>query len=334
MTFFHAKHTALNKSSVVAVLICASLSIPVQANQWYLGLDNDVIIGDDGDFTNGMLIGWQTADSDFSNVFWPLNWQKNLLFPQQSGHKQWGAKVYQRMWTPTEIEYDYAQPNERAYAGLLELESFTGVYSSQFAQKNWFSIGVMGPASGAQATQELVHKITSSTPPQGWQYQMESQLTLQFAYEADYLLTRQHVFKDSTWELSGHSYSQLGNFRSETSLGMTLRWGDDLSQSFGQLSSHQGHYGQYSTVAKEHGSWTVFARAQAGYRFNDLTIEGDLPYDSYVQLKHEQAQASAGIIWAFPSWSLSWRFDFYSKEYESDLQDWHGYGVLNYSLAL
>lgn len=332
MTFFPSRDPAKLKPAVATALISILLSVPAHADQWNLGLDNDVVIGDDGDFSNGIVIGWQTADEhDFSHAILPINWQSKLLFSQQEGRKQWGAKIYQRMWTPTEIGYDYAQPNERPYAGLLELESYTAAYSSQIAQKNWLSIGIMGPASGAQATQELVHKITSSTEPLGWKYQVENQFTLQFAYEADYLFTRQTAFENSDWELSGHSYSQLGNFRSETSLGMTLRWGDDLAQSFGQLSSHQGHYGQYSMSAKDSGSLTVFTRAQAGYRFNDLTLEGNLPYDSYVQLKNQQAQASVGAVWAFPNWSLSWRFDFYSKEYESDPQDWHAYGVLSYS---
>ena len=334
MTFYPSTDALKYAFTFVPAFICVSAiqSIPAQANLWHLGLDNDVVIGDDGDFSNGISIGWQTgSENDFYQALLPFKWQSKLLIPQQSDRKQWGVQIYQRMWTPTEIKYDYAQPNERPYAGLLELESFTANYGSQIAQKNWLAVGIMGPASGVQATQEFVHKLTSSTAPNGWQYQIKSQLTLQLAYEADYLITRNRAFTNSEWELSGHSYSQLGNFRSETTLGMSLRWGDDLAQSFGQLSSHQGHYGQYSATAREGGTWSVFSRAQVGYRFNDLTLDGDLPYDSYIQLNNQQAQASAGVIWAFPNWSLSWRFDFYSKEYQTDPQDWHAYGVLSYS---
>ncbi|PKG57245.1 DUF2219 domain-containing protein [Shewanella sp. Choline-02u-19] len=318
--------------SIGCAAVLASAPLSSLASQWHVGLDNDVVIGDDGDYSNGIAISWQaTPQHDFSNASWPFNWQSLLLFPQQSNTSQWGANLYQRMWTPIEIKHDFEQPFDRPYAGLLELESFSGIYGDDFAQKNWFAVGVMGPASGAEATQELVHKLTSSTAPLGWQYQIETEMTFQFAYEADMLLLRQQAFEDSQWELSGHSYTQLGNFRTESNLGLTLRWGDDLNQSFGQISSHAGHYGQYSVSAREGGSWTVFARAQAGYRLNDLSIEGDLPYDSYIQMKHQQASASTGVIWAFPGWSVSWSFDLYSKEYESDPQDWHGYGVISYS---
>ncbi|MGS0695313.1 lipid A deacylase LpxR family protein [Shewanella sp. 0m-4] len=322
--------SALSLASVLVFIPHPSL-----ADQWHFSFDNDVVIGQDGDYSNGFVFGWQALpQADFTQAPWPFSWQKSLRLSSHSHTAQWGAKVYQRMWTPTEIKFDYAQPNERPYAGILELESFTGSFSETLAQKNWFSIGVIGPASGAQTMQEFVHKITSSTPPKGWQYQVENQLTVQLAYEVDALAFRQKSTDDSQWELSGYSHNMLGNFRSEASLGLTLRWGDDLAKTFGQLSSHAGHFGQYSASARQHGSWTVYARAQAGYRFNDLTIDGSLPYDSYLQIKHQQARASTGVIWAFPTWSVSWSFDLYTKEYESDPDKWHGYGVLSYSFML
>ena len=323
----------LSKFSLASLLLCAPVSS--LANQWHFSFDNDVVIGQDGDYSNGFVFGWQAVpENDFSSAPWPFSWQQALRFSSQSQTSQWGAKIYQRMWTPSEIEYDYAQPDDRPYAGLLELESFTGSFSPSLAQKNWFSLGVIGPASGAQTMQELVHRITQSTPPEGWQYQVENQLTIQLAYEVDKLALRLDAFDDSQWELSGHSHSMVGNLRSETHLGFTLRWGDDLADSFGQLSSHAGHFGQYSATARKHGSWTVYARAQAGYRFNDLTIEGKLPYESNVQVKSQQAKASAGVIWAFPTWSVSWSFEIYTPEYQPDPNRWHGYGVLSYSFLL
>ncbi|GIU50734.1 exonuclease [Shewanella sairae] len=334
MTFL-VSYRAIKASSATAVLLCfPTLSL---ADQWHLSLDNDVIIGQDGDYSNGFVLGWQALpQADFNQAPWPFNWQSQLQIPMSNSGQtsQWGAKFYQRLWTPKEIEFDYPQPYDRPYAGVAELESFTGSFSDSFAQKNWFSIGVIGPASGAQAMQEFVHRITDSTSPNGWKYQVENQLTIQLAYEADSLLTRQTAGKDSQWEISAYNHNMLGNFRSEANLGLMFRWGDDLAQSFGQLSSHAGHYGQYSHTARQRGSWTVYARAQAGYRFNDLTLDGSLPYDSYAKLKHQQAKASTGVIWAFPTWSVSWSFDLYTQEYESDSDKWHGYGVLSYSKQL
>ncbi len=307
----------------------------VNADQLYFSFDNDIVTGADGDYSNGFVIGWHAKpEQNFSAAASVFQWQSALLFPQQTQQTHRGAQLYSRMWTPTEIAYDYPQAQERPYAGLLELESYTGVFSPSLAQKNWLSVGVMGPASGAEMLQSVVHKITSSTKPGGWDYQIENQLTFQLAYEVEALLTRQQAFENSQWDLSAFNHSMAGNFRSQSSVGLTLRWGDDLDQTFGQLSSQAGHLGNYTHSANSDGSWTAYARVQAGYRFNDLTIDGDLPYESALEIKHEQAQASLGVIWAFPTWSVSWSFDFYSKEYQSDVDDWHGYGVISYSKVL
>nr|PMI02557.1 hypothetical protein BCU55_06685 [Shewanella sp. 10N.286.48.A6] len=325
---------SLNAAGVL--LLSASLApISVTADQIYFSFDNDIVTGSDGDYSNGFVIGWHAKpEHNFSAASSVFQWQSALLFPQQTQQAHRGAQLYSRMWTPIEIAYDYPQSEERPYAGLLELESYTGVFSPSLAQKNWLSVGVMGPASGAEMLQSVVHKITSSTKPGGWDYQIENQLTFQLAYEVEALLTRQQAFENSQWDLSAFNHSMAGNFRSQSSVGLTLRWGDDLDQTFGQLSSQAGHLGNYTHSANSDGSWTAYARVQAGYRFNDLTIDGDLPYDSSLEIKHEQAQASLGVIWAFPTWSVSWSFDFYSKEYQSDVDDWHGYGVISYTKVL
>ncbi|WP_231919160.1 lipid A deacylase LpxR family protein [Shewanella sp. UCD-FRSSP16_17] len=321
--------------SVLAAMSLICVASQASAEQIYFSFDNDVIIGSDGDYSSGILLGWHaTPEQDFSSASTAFQWQSALLFPQQSQQVHRGAKLYSRMWTPTEIAYDFPQPAERPYAGFLELESYTGVFSSSLAQKNWLSLGVVGPASGAEYMQSFVHKITSSTTPEGWDYQIENQLTLQVAYEVEALLFRQQAFENSQWDVSVFNHTMAGNFRSQSSLGLTVRWGDELSQTFGQLSSQAGHFGDFTSSANQYGSWMAYARMQAGYRFNDLTIEGDLPYESPLEINNQQAQASLGVIWAFPTWSVRWSFDFYSKEYQSDVDDWHGYGVISYSKVL
>ncbi|MCL1046553.1 lipid A deacylase LpxR family protein [Shewanella electrodiphila] len=329
----------LNAFSVPISILTGALLVSAPsksfADQLYFNFDNDVIIGADGDYSNGVVVGWlATPATDFSQAPALFKWQSVIAFPQESSQSQWGGQFYHRMWTPTEIAYDYPQPNERPYAGLLELESFTGQFSSSLAQKNWLSIGVMGPASFADELQTIVHKITGSTTPKGWDYQIENQVTFQFAYEVDALLNRWQAFDNSEWDISVFNHTMAGNFRSQSSVGLTLRWGDDLAETFGQLSSQAGHMGDYASYANRYGSWQAYFRMQAGYRFNDLTIEGDLPYDSPLNIENQQAQASLGVIWAFPTWSVSWSFNYYSKEYESDVDDWHGYGVISYTKVL
>lgn len=306
------------------------------ADQWHIQLDNDIIFGDDGNYTNAIIIGWESTPlADLTQTKQPIQWQGKLAFNQDNAHRAWGLKLVQQMWTPGLIEVEAPQAYDRPYAGYLAIESHTATYGTTLAQKNWFSLGVVGPASGSEHVQSFVHKVTNSSPPQGWDYQIENQLTIQAAYEVDALLGRttssnNSLLGETQWELSGFSHSQLGNFRSETDLGLTLRWGSDLANSFGRLSQHSGQYGNISATTQS-STFMIYSRAYVGYRFNDLTLEGDLPYSSYAELENRQAGLNLGVIWAQPSWSLGWSFNTYTREYESDTDKWHGYGSLLFS---
>lgn len=327
-------------------LLSSSLYFPitgVMAGQWQLQLDNDVIIGSDGNYTNGIMLGWESAlNPELKSIPLPLIWQKKLLIEQPLSETSWGIKLTQQMWTPLDISITSPQPYDRPYAGLLNFESHRSSYSDTLAQKNWFSVGVIGPASGAEQVQTIIHDITNSTPPAGWVNQISNSLTIQYAYEVDALLIRQQALWGGQWELSGTSHSQLGNFRSETELGVTFRWGEGLSNSFGRLSYHAGQWGN---IGLQHNNTTLFFYTQAkiGYRFNDLTIDGSTPYTSEVTLKHQQAGLNIGVVWTSPTWSIKWGVNSYTQEYQtpsetgfssvsnsdsnaSSIDRWHSYG--------
>ena len=181
----------------------------------------------------------------------------SIIYPCKLG----AEKLYHRMWTPTEIAYDYPQSNERPYAGLLEFESYTGAFSPSLAQKNWLTLGVIGPASFADEMQTFVHKITGSTSPKGWDYQIENQMTYQLAYEVDALLSRQQAFENSQWEISVYNHTMAGNLRSQSSLGLTLRWGDDLAETL------------WPVCRAKRGTWGIILLRPINMAVGKLTLE-------------------------------------------------------------
>ncbi|WP_394200579.1 lipid A deacylase LpxR family protein [Shewanella waksmanii] len=310
------------------------LSSSTQASQWHLQLDNDIIYGDDGNYTSGIFLGW-SADLQPSLAQAPswFQWQSLIGFDQAYTHQNWGVSIAQQMWTPAEIELTTPQPYDRPYAGTLAVEGYTATYSDTLAQKNWLAIGVIGPASGNEQLQSFIHKVTGSSAPNGWDHQIENQLTIQVAYEIDKLLLRQTATAETQWELAGFGHAQAGNVRSQTDIGLSLRWGNELASNFGQLSQHSGHVGNITSQSQPN-TWFAYTRGFIGYRFNDLTIDGDLPYDNQVKPEKQQAGFDVGIVWAHPKWALTWRFATYTKEYQSDPKDWHGYGSLGITWSL
>jgi len=305
----------------------------LHAGQWTIQLENDVTFYEDGNYTNGLMFNWQSdyfspdnIDEKLPNV---LLWQNSLLIEQKNGLANWGMKLSQRMWTPDEIKIDIPQPFDRPYAGVLEFELHSAQYTNKFTQKNWLTIGIIGPSAGAEKLQSLFHSSTGSSTP-SWQYQIENQGIFSYSYELDKLFIRQKSFSRYQWEFSGHGYGSLSNLRSEVATGLTFRWGTNLTETFGRLSSH---YGQISNLASltEHYDFSLFTRAQIGYRFNDLTITGDLPYQSQIEIQHPQAHLKIGVNLTFPHFSVLWSVNAYTRDYQSDSDYWHGYGSLSLS---
>jgi len=151
----------------------AFLLIPnAYSGQFHFQVENDVAFGEDGNYSNGMILGWESqpilSDTALASVLGHL--QNKLLFTQANTNKAWGVKISQRMWTPNEIKITEPQPHERPYAGFLEVEHHTAVYGSELAQKNWFSIGLIGPASGTEKFQGAIHKLIGASTPEGWAY--------------------------------------------------------------------------------------------------------------------------------------------------------------------
>ena len=219
------------------------------------------------------------------------------------------------------------------YAGVLEFEQHTGLYSRDIAQKSWLAIGVIGPASGTEKLQDLIHKLIGSTTPQGWQYQAKNTATIQLSYEIDYLLLREPTSFNRQWEVSVFNHNALGNIRSDIDVGLTFRWGINLEQSFGQLSSHFGHVGNHVSTGTPQ-TLLFFTRLQAGYRFNDLTIEGKLPYQSKIEFNPKKASATTGLSYYYSGGAITWSFNIYNKEYLTDEKSWHGYGLLQFSWSI
>ena len=328
----------------IILLGLLSFSSVTYSGQLSIQLENDSIFAIDGNYTNGFSLGWESKallnHQRHVSTQMPLlsQWQHAMSLPISQTHSAWGLKLSQRMWTPNKIDLNGQQSNDRPYAGLLELESHTADYGPNFTQKNWFALGVIGPESKAAKIQVKVHELTGSPTPRGWHNQVQTQITMQLAYEIDALLFRtkkypNKLFSNNQWELSSYSHLALGNFNTDASLGLLVRWGTMLNRTFGRLSSHYAHLGN---ITQDLGPSTfcLYSRVQLGYRFSDLSIEGQLPYDSRVNITHKQAKAALGLSWTVNNYAITWSLNSYSREFITDKKSWHSYGSLTLSYGL
>ncbi|HHF3197374.1 MULTISPECIES: lipid A deacylase LpxR family protein [Vibrio] len=290
-------------------------------------LDNDGIFGVDQDYTNGIFLSYATgqlkqesqwkwlslADSEHANID-----KIELVL----GHK---------MWTPSDIEADYPLVNDRPYAGYLHTEiNYLSLTDDKAVRYN-FTIGATGESSLSEKAQEIVHGITGSTDPQGWDYQIDDKVAFSLGYRVFNKLMRSEGQK-TQWEITNINDINAGNFRSDVSQGVMFRWGTNLASSIGAANISVESPFSASMLAQDTSSWFLFTGFEGRYRFNDMTIEGDrpgipepsAPYD--VTLQNWQASAVAGATWYNQNYGASLTFTIKTPDYEESQTDVYGTG--------
>jgi len=290
-------------------------------------LDNDGIFGVDQDYTNGIFLSYATgqlkqesqwkwlslADSEHANID-----KIELVL----GHK---------MWTPSDIEADYPLVNDRPYAGYLHTEiNYLSLTDDKAVRYN-FTIGATGESSLSEKAQEIVHGITGSTDPQGWDYQIDEKVAFSLGYRVFNKLMRSEEQK-TQWEITNINDINAGNFRSDVSQGVMFRWGTNLASSIGAANISVESPFSASMLAQDTSSWFLFTGFEGRYRFNDMTIEGDrpdipepsAPYD--VTLQNWQASAVAGATWYNQNYGASLTFTIKTPDYEESQTDVYGTG--------
>ncbi len=293
-------------------------------------LDNDGVFGVDQDYTNGIFLSYTTKQlRDDSEWDW-----FSLNNSTSSNIDKIELVLGHKMWTPSKIEADYPLANDRPYAGYLHTEMNYLSLTSDKAVRYNLTVGATGDSALSEEAQSLVHTITGSPDPKGWEYQIDDYLAINVGYRAFNKLIRNED-EDTQWEVTSVNDLNVGNFRSDVSQGVMFRWGTNLGSSIGAANISVESPFSASMLADNTASWFVFAGVEGRYRFNDITIEGDRPgipgsSDAYdVTLQPWQSSAVAGATWYSQNFGLSFTFTVQTPEYKKSHTDIYGTGSLS-----
>lgn len=289
------------RASLLVGGLCASTS--VLAMDWAsLVWQNDLFTGTDGGgYTNGLFLSLydisDQGDTEYRTPFLarPLAWMldespDSLFFSEHS--------LGQAMVTPSDISRTVPDPDDAPYAGLLLYRVSHAVVEENFADLVRTTIGIVGPSSGAEQMQKLVHKITGSEQPKGWDYQLNDEPVFQ--------LERTAVWR---MPLSTHldtvllAQAGLGNLESHVGGGAIVRAGRGLEASFATTALH---YGRISSPAAIDGGWYLYGGFEASYVFNNILINGNTYRDSaQTDLRHDQLSLTAGFSYSWSDLSVT-----------------------------
>ena len=82
----------------------------------------------------------------------------------------------QYIFTPENLESAQPVQGDRPYSGYLFLRVQSSDRKNNYLVITGVDAGVVGPASGAEALQKYIHKLTGSNAPMGWDNQIRNQL--------------------------------------------------------------------------------------------------------------------------------------------------------------
>ncbi|MBY5991514.1 lipid A deacylase LpxR family protein [Ferrimonas balearica] len=297
-------------------LLCA-VSPLATAGSWYWMMDNDVVLQTDGDYTNGLFLGY------YSKPDAPLpRWMSPFADGLTGGINYWQLDLAQKMWTPSDLDEEEQDATERPYAGTLTLSLALGKLQADRDDQYRLLLGVVGPASGAEAVQRVTHKWFGSTAPDGWDDQIENTPLIQLGWERNQRLWRSDGPRQWDWAL--HPRVLGGNLASEVALGTTLSFGTDLDDLRGR------HWNQAPVTPQSRSGWALFVGSELRYRLNDITLQGPRPEAAPdVDLAHWQGSVALGVRGHYRQFGGAFSLVSDSQAYREATESWTRYGRLS-----
>ena len=162
-----------------------------------------------------------------------------------AGDVRYSLALGQAMYTPEDLTRYGLIGDDRPYAGwtfgslglVLGPRRSSGEGSAAFDRMETieFTLGMVGPASGAEQTQKFVHTTIGATYPEGWHNQLRNEPGIVLAYE--------HAWRTEAWSLPVLDAVQVdlmptvgatvGNVHTFASTALTFRIGTRLANDFG-----------------------------------------------------------------------------------------------------
>lgn len=294
-------------------------------------LENDLFAGIDQNYTNG--VAFTAVSHDIAGKLrteclpTPVRLHAELIKflnpgfwsdAENSAHTQnVVVKFGQSMFTPKDPARTDLILDDRPYAGLLYVgmswnrRKHEPQSNSEILDTREITLGVIGPLSLAEQSQNLFHDVIGADRFLGWQHQLKNEPALQLAMD--------RKFKDYrgtgaiTPGFSADSIRslglRLGNIETSASLGIEGRIGWNLPNDFGTYPIRPGAENRPPSAAlipSDSGDAPSVARPQPGVHLfgtmetklvaHDFSLDGNLFRSSHsVTRRPWVAQAAVGV---------------------------------------
>lgn len=317
-----------------ALLMLLMRTNPVAAesdrDRWFsFTWDNDLFVGSDGGYTNGIYLSWYDASGSANNLQQSVPWyyrlQTGLVGTGKIVNSVRTHSVGQTMATPSDIERVPPDENDTPYAGLLFWQGSIAVNRGQRTDYSTLYLGVVGPASLTEQSQKIVHKATGSTVPQGWDYQLKNEPLVALHYGRLWQNYRTELGSLEFDVVTGMQ-GGLGNVRSSVDASAFFRVGSQLNTSYSVLALASQR--EINPTAHS-GGWFVYVGTSIQYAFNNIILDGNTFRDSpSVSWKHGAGTISLGAAMSTKNWGYSISYTDFAVSEPDDIGK-HAFGSIS-----
>ena len=175
----------------------------------------------------------------------------------------------------------------------MQLYAFDKIQTDQLS----LTVGVVGELSLAEPSQRLIHRVTGSETPMGWDNQLESEVVFQVEASHGRRLYATSPGRAVENDLIVRGSASIGTIQSSAGMSAVFRVGNLLELSHATASLLPDR--QVNTLAfLQDDAWYAFVGGEISQVANDIFINGNTFADSHsLPLDHSRSIVSAGVSW-------------------------------------
>lgn len=325
-------------SASCASLVLSTLPVIAHADSLNIAWDNDLLTGSDRGYTNGVKLSYLTATADNPHkksstlaryAADSLGFLPGIVHPEKK--QALAFSLRQLMVTPADITADEPKLNDLPYAGYLSASTTMWSWDANTITGYGVHLGIVGPESGAEASQKWVHKLTGSEKPKGWNYQLGTDVVggVQASHARKIVSSGSPDSLEQEVSLIGSA--TLSSFRTNGRVGMVWRMGQHLPANF-----IPDYAGTASTIGlpgalSARSGWSLFIGLGLEYVPYSYLDENSDPYQFDESLV--QGQAGIGGTWQWNQLQLALILRATTGEEDSN-KDNFSFGTVSMTWAL
>jgi len=241
----------------------------------------------------------------------------------------------QKVFSPEDITNPNLQSNDRPYAGYLYgainyINSLEIGPNKQHVNFIELSIGIIGPSALGEEMQNFLHRLIDTHIAEGWQHQLDDELTLGAAYSHKWRHFKRNHGKTQI-EISPHTSIVLGNVYTYAATGIMFRWGQGLKRDMGPPNIRPGFIGSTYFVPRFDPNWYFFFGHELRLVGRNIFLDGNTNVDSH-QVEREPLVGDLLIGFAFHKNKMRFAISHMIRSKEFTEQDeFAQYGSLNFT---